>query len=77
MPLFPYLSCLSCWLHSQTYDSSAAQAEIHRTKDNIRTDMSTNCVTGVREYKKINVCQEELHSPPITVAAIHPEKKKK
>lgn len=72
----PFFSCLSCWLHCETYDSSAAQAEIHGTKDNISTDMSTNSVTGVKEHKKINVCQEKLHSAPISVPATHPEKKK-
>lgn len=43
---------------------SAAQAEIHRTKDNIRTLVSTDRVTGGEDCKKINVCPEELHFPP-------------
>lgn len=38
--------------------------------------MSTKRVTGEKESETINVCPEELHLPPLTVTAIHPEKKK-
>lgn len=64
MPALPCLSCLSRWLHFQTYDSSAARAEIHPTKDNIRTLMSTNRDAGGMKSQKINVCPEESHFPP-------------
>lgn len=38
--------------------------------------IATNHVTGGKEREKMYVCPEELHSFPLAVPAIHPEKKK-